>query len=191
MKPTIQQNPFRTDINGLRAYAVIAVLLFHFQIPGFSAGFLGVDIFFVISGFLMTTIIVRGLEKENFSIWKFYMARVRRIVPALMVLIATLLVLGWFFLPTPDYQALGSQSAYASAFISNIYFWRSSGYFDAAAHEKWLLHTWTLGVEAQFYLLLPVLLTILWKIKPVAKTLFWGLVFALFASLALSVVASN
>ncbi len=102
MKPTIQQNPFRTDINGLRAYAVIAVLLFHFQIPGFSAGFLGVDIFFVISGFLMTTIIVRGLEKENFSIWKFYMARVRRIVPALMVLIATLLVLGWFFLPTPD-----------------------------------------------------------------------------------------
>ncbi len=139
----------------------------------------------------MTTIIVRGLEKENFSIWKFYMARVRRIVPALMVLIATLLVLGWFFLPTPDYQALGSQSAYASAFISNIYFWRSSGYFDAAAHEKWLLHTWTLGVEAQFYLLLPVLLTILWKIKPVAKTLFWGLVFALFASLALSVVASN
>lgn len=182
---------FRNDINGLRAYAVIAVLLFHFQIPGLNAGFLGVDIFFVISGFLMTSIIVRGLEKGSFSIWKFYMARVRRIVPALMVLIATLLVLGWFFLPTPDYKALGSQSAYSSAFISNIYFWHSSGYFDAAAHEKWLLHTWTLGVEAQFYVLLPLFLIVLWKIKPQAKTLLWGLIFAFLASLALSVVVST
>ena len=191
MKPVTPAVSFRNDINGLRAYAVIAVLLFHFQIPWFSAGFLGVDIFFVISGFLMTAIIVRGLEKGNFSIWKFYMARIRRIVPALMFLIAVLLVLGWFFLPTPDYKALGSQSAYSSAFISNIYFWRSSGYFDASAHEKWLLHTWTLGVEAQFYLLLPVFLIVLWKIKPQAKTLLWGLIFAFFASFFLSVVASS
>ncbi len=191
MKQSSPPTPFRTDINGLRAYAVMAVLLFHFQIPGLSAGFIGVDIFFVISGFLMTGIIVKGLENKNFSVWKFYMARVRRIVPALMALIAVLLILGWFFLPTPDYQALGSQSAYASAFISNIYFWRSSGYFDAASHEKWLLHTWTLGVEAQFYLLLPLFLMVLWKIKPAAKTLFWGLLFAFFASLSLSVVASS
>lgn len=191
MKHPSPPTPFRTDINGLRAYAVIAVLLFHFQIPGLSAGFIGVDIFFVISGFLMTAIIVKGLENKNFSIWKFYMARVRRIVPALMALIAILLILGWFFLPTPDYQALGSQSAYASAFISNIYFWRSSGYFDAASHEKWLLHTWTLGVEAQFYLLLPLFLMVLWKIKPAAKTLLWGLVFAFLASLALSIVVSS
>lgn len=182
---------FRSDINGLRAYAVIAVLLFHFQVPGLGAGFLGVDIFFVISGFLMTSIIVRGLEKGNFSIWNFYMARVRRIVPALIFLIAILLVFGWFLLPTPEYKSLGSQSFYSSAFISNIYFWRSSGYFDAAAHEKWLLHTWTLGVEAQFYVLLPVFLIVLWKIKPQAKTLFQGLVFAFFASLALSLIASN
>ncbi len=139
----------------------------------------------------MTAIIVKGLENKNFSVWKFYMARVRRIVPALMALIALLLILGWFFLPTPDYQALGSQSAYASAFISNIYFWRSSGYFDAASHEKWLLHTWTLGVEAQFYLLLPLFLMVLWKIKPAAKTLLWGLVFAFLASLALSIVVSS
>ncbi len=191
MKHPSTSTPFRTDINGLRAYAVMAVLLFHFQIPGLSAGFIGVDIFFVISGFLMTGIIVKGLENNNFSVWKFYMARVRRIVPALMVLIAILLILGWFFLPTPDYQALGSQSAYASAFISNIYFWRSSGYFDAAAHEKWLLHTWTLGVEAQFYLLLPLFLMLVWKIKPAAKTLLWGLLFAFFASLTLSIVASS
>lgn len=189
--PPEKQHNFRTDINGLRAYAVVAVLLFHFQIAGFNAGFLGVDIFFVISGFLMTSIIVKGLEKESFSIWKFYMARVRRIVPALMVVIATLLILGWVFLPTPDYQALGSQSVFSSAFLSNIYFWRSSGYFDSAAHEKWLLHTWTLGIEAQFYLLLPLFLIFLWKIKPTTKTLLYGLVCAFFISLALSIVVST
>jgi peptidoglycan/LPS O-acetylase OafA/YrhL len=83
--------PYREDINGLRAWAVIAVLLFHFQLPGLGAGFMGVDIFFVISGFLMTAIIVKGLERNNFSIWKFYMARARRILPALMVVIAVLL----------------------------------------------------------------------------------------------------
>ena len=183
--------PFRNDINGLRAYAVVAVLLFHFQIPGFSAGFLGVDIFFVISGFLMTSIIVSGLEKGKFSILKFYMARVRRIIPVLMFLIAVLLMLGWFWLPTPDFKSLGSQSAFALAFISNIYFWRSSGYFDAAAHEKWLLHTWTLGAEFQFYILFPIFLIVLWKLKPQSKTLLIGVVFAFIASLALSIVASS
>lgn len=182
---------YRLDINGLRAYAVMAVLLFHFKLPGFSAGFIGVDVFFVISGFLMTAIIVKGLERNNFSIWSFYMARVRRIVPALLVLIGVLLVLGWFFLPTPDYQALGSQSAYSVTFISNLHFWRSAGYFDAAAHEKWLLHTWTLGVEAQFYLLLPIYLLALWKLRAKVSTLFWGLGFAFLASLVLSVVASS
>ncbi|AHF01857.1 acyltransferase [Thiomicrospira aerophila AL3] len=182
---------YREDINGLRAWAVIAVLLFHFQLPGLGAGFFGVDIFFVISGFLMTAIIVKGLERDNFSIWKFYMARARRILPALMVVIAVLLALGWFFLPTPDYQALGSQSAYSLSFLSNIHFWRSTGYFDAAAHEKWLLHTWSLAVEAQFYLLFPIFLIILWKIKPQLKTLFWGLGLVFIASLALSIVASS
>lgn len=183
--------PYREDINGLRAWAVIAVLLFHFQLSGLGAGFFGVDIFFVISGFLMTAIIVKGLERDNFSIWKFYMARARRILPALMVVIAVLLALGWFFLPTPDYQTLGAQSAYSLSFLSNIHFWRSTGYFDAAAHEKWLLHTWSLAVEAQFYLLFPIFLMILWKIKPQLKTLFLGLGLVFIASLALSIVASS
>lgn len=183
--------PYREDINGLRAWAVIAVLLFHFQLPGLGAGFMGVDIFFVISGFLMTAIIVKGLERNNFSTWKFYMARARRILPALMVVITVLLVLGWFWLPTPDYQTLGAQSAYSLSFLSNIHFWRSTGYFDAAAHEKWLLHTWSLAVEAQFYLLFPIFLIILWKIKPQLKTLFWGLGLVFVASLALSIVATN
>ena len=98
---------YREDINGLRAWAVVAVLLFHFQIPGFGAGFMGVDLFFVISGYLMTAIVIKGLEQEIFSLIPFYMARIRRIVPALMVLLAVLLVLGWFWLPTSDYKTLG------------------------------------------------------------------------------------
>lgn len=124
MQPAKATAGFRDDINGLRAWAVVAVLLFHFKVPGFGAGFIGVDIFFVISGFLMTGIILRGLEKGNFSLWQFYMARARRIVPALMLLIAVLLALGWFWLPTPDYQTLGSQSAYSLGFLSNIHYWR-------------------------------------------------------------------
>lgn len=182
---------FRDDINGLRAWAVIAVLLFHFKVPGFGAGFIGVDIFFVISGFLMTGIILRGLEQGNFSLWQFYMARARRIVPALMLLVAVLLALGWFWLPTPDYQTLGSQSAYSLAFLSNIHYWRSAGYFDSAAHEKWLLHTWSLGIEMQFYLLYPVFALLVWKLKAGVKTFAWSLVAVCVLSLVLSVFASS
>ncbi|HKM27368.1 MAG TPA: acyltransferase, partial [Thiopseudomonas sp.] len=182
---------YRQDIHGLRAWAVIAVLLFHFKIPGASAGFIGVDIFFVISGFLMTAIVVKGLENNNFSLWQFYLARIRRIVPALMALLVVLLVLGWFWLPTPDYQSLGAQSAYSLGFLSNIHFWRSAGYFDTAAQEKWLLHTWSLGIEFQFYVLFPLFVMLLWKIRPQLKTIVWGLGLACFASLALSIVASG
>lgn len=182
---------YRQDINGLRAWAVVAVLLFHFQIPGFSAGFMGVDLFFVISGYLMTAIVLKGLEKQDFSLLRFYMARVRRIVPALAVLLIVLLILGWFWLPTPDYKTLGAQSAYSLSFLSNIHFWRATGYFDSAAHEKWLLHTWTLGVEFQFYILYPVFLLILWKIKNSQRLLFAGIALAFLASLLLSTIFSG
>lgn len=183
--------PFRTDINGLRAWAVVAVLLFHFSIPGMQAGFIGVDVFFVISGFLMTTIIVRDLENDNFSFAKFYAARVRRILPALLVMIATLLVLGWFILPDTDYKLMGAQSAYASSFLSNFYFWREADYFGAGAHENWLLHTWSLAVEAHFYILFPIFLTILWKVKPGIKTVAYGLAGLFLASLVVSILASG
>src|SRR5690554_1232433 len=191
MQPAKPAYGFRNDINGLRAWAVVAVLLFHFQVPGFSAGFIGVDIFFVISGFLMTGIILRGLEQGNFSLWQFYMARARRIIPALMLLLVVLLVLGWFWLPTPDYQTLGAQSAYSLSFLSNIHYWRSAGYFDSAAYEKWLLHTWSLGIEMQFYLLYPVFALLVWKIKSGVKTFAWSLVSLFVLSLALSVMASS
>lgn len=136
------QSDFRRDINGLRAWAVVGVILYHFGVPGFSGGFIGVDIFFVISGFLMTGIVVRKLERGSFSLLDFYLARARRIVPALAVLCACLVTVGWFMLMSPDYKKLASHSVYSLAFLSNIEYWQEAGYFDVASHEKWLLHTW-------------------------------------------------
>ena len=160
--PPIQPKAFRHDINGLRAWAVVAVVLYHFGVPGFAGGFVGVDVFFVISGFLMTGIIISGLERGDFSLWGFYLARARRIIPALLVLCASLLILGWFWLPNADYKMLASHVCTAVAFVSNLKFWREAGYFDAASHEKWLLHTWSLSVEWQFYILLPLGCLLLW-----------------------------
>lgn len=159
---------FRKDINGLRAWAVVAVVLFHFGVPGFAGGFVGVDIFFVISGFLMTTILIKKLEnqQQKFSVWEFYLARAKRIVPALLVLCITLLALGWFMLPPQDYRSLGMHTLTSVFFASNIQYWREAGYFDAASHDKWLLHTWSLSVEWQFYLLLPLLLWGVWRWWP-------------------------
>ncbi|MGE5772365.1 MAG: acyltransferase family protein, partial [Hyphomicrobiales bacterium] len=168
------------------------VILYHFGLPGFGGGFVGVDVFFVISGFLMTQIIVGGLDKHSgeggFSLLRFYLARARRIVPALVVLCATLLLLGWFILPSADYRVLGNHVMTSLAFISNFRFLREAGYFDAASHEKWLLHTWSLSVEWQFYLILPLLLLAVWKLRPgrQAATVFVGAAFS--ASLALSII---
>lgn len=165
---TTRTSQFRYDINGLRAWAVVAVVLFHFHVPGFSGGFVGVDVFFVISGFLMTGIIIRGLEQRarTFSILAFYLARAQRILPALAVLCATLLVLGWWLLPAIEYAALGQQVVAALGFISNILFWHEAGYFDVASHDKLLLHSWSLSVEWQYYLILPVLLSLSWRLLP-------------------------
>ncbi len=118
-------------------------------------GFLGVDIFFVISGFLMTAIICSSLEKNSFKLFDFYMARIRRIFPALMILIIILLVLGWFWLPLPDYMFLGTQLSSALSFNSNLYYWRTSNYFDGTAHEKWLyIHGhWVLSFNFIYYYL--------------------------------------
>ena len=121
---------FRTDINGLRAVAVISVVLFHFGVAGFSGGFVGVDIFFVISGFLMTGIVVRGIEKNNFNFIGFYFARARRIIPALLFLTIVLLFIGWFYLSPDDYSRLSKEVDRAVLFLSNDYFFRKSGYFD-------------------------------------------------------------
>ena len=179
---------FRHDINGLRAWAVVAVILYHFGIPGFSGGFAGVDVFFVISGYLMTGIVVAGLERGGFSLWAFYLARARRILPALLVLCAVLLALGWHVLLPRDFLLLGTHAVFSLAFLSNIKFWLEAGYFDAASHEKWLLHTWSLAVEWQFYLLLPLVLLAVWKLRPGRRSVTAVIVVLLLASLALCVV---
>ncbi|EPS8491394.1 acyltransferase family protein [Yersinia enterocolitica] len=186
----IASNKFRNDINGLRAWAVIAVVLYHFGVPGFSGGFVGVDIFFVISGFLMTRIIVSGMESGNFSFLQFYLARARRIIPMLLVLCFALLIFGWFWLPEQNYKLLATHVVNTLFFISNIKFWRESGYFDASSHEKWLLHTWSLSVEWQFYIILPIIIFVLWKFINYKAVKF--ALFALgFLSLCLSIYASQ
>jgi peptidoglycan/LPS O-acetylase OafA/YrhL len=183
IRQTTGTTKFREDINGLRAWAVVIVILFHFGIPGFAGGFVGVDVFFVISGFLMTKIIINGLENNNLSIVGFYMARARRIMPALLILCTVLLLLGWFVLLPPDYGTLGSHAVSSAAFASNIKYWAESGYFDSASHEKWLLHTWSLSVEWQFYILLPVALWAVWRIKPGRLAQTWAIAVCLLASL--------
>ncbi|WP_296204697.1 acyltransferase family protein [Psychrobacter sp. UBA3962] len=155
---------FRKDINGLRAFAVIAVVLFHFNASWMPGGFAGVDVFFVISGFLMTGIIFKGLENNNFSVLNFYVARANRIIPALAALCLALLVFGWFYLTPLEYKALGKHAASSVGFLSNVIYWREAGYFDAASHEKWLLHTWSLSVEWQFYIIYPLVLLVLKRV---------------------------
>jgi len=173
----VVETNFRRDINGLRAWAVVGVILYHFGIPGFTGGFAGVDVFFVISGFLMTQIICTGLVRGDFSLWKFYVARAVRIVPALLVLCATLLGLGWIALLPTDYKLLASHTAYSLTFLSNIEYWNEIGYFNTNSHEKWLLHTWSLAVEWQFYIFLPVILLGLWRAIPGALAQRRALVF--------------
>jgi len=170
---------FRKDINGLRAIAVIAVVLFHFNASWMPGGFAGVDVFFVISGFLMTGIIFRGIEQENFSILKFYVSRANRIIPALAVLCLALLAFGWFYIIPLDYKALGKHVGSSIGFLSNVIYWKESGYFDSVSHEKWLLHTWSLSVEWQFYIIYPLALVAIRKfltIKAMKATVLIGAV---------------
>ena len=149
---------YRADIDGLRSVAVIPVVLFHLGLAWMPGGFVGVDVFFVISGFLITSIIARELDEGRFSLARFYERRIRRIFPALFVVIAVVLLGGAFLLmPTDLYNAAQSAAA-ATLFASNFLFYFEAGYFDAASYTKPLLHTWSLAIEEQFYIVLPLLL---------------------------------
>ena len=179
---------FRYDINGLRAYAVILVVLFHFGITGFAAGFIGVDIFFVISGFLMTSIVIKSLDKGNFSLLNFYLARGIRIVPALFLVSTIVLILGWFLVLPTDYKALAKHTLSSINFFSNIVYWRESGYFDTDSHNKALLHTWSLSVEWQFYLVFPIIVALLYKIKKSRNFLLTFFILGTIISFILSII---
>ncbi|MEA9976363.1 MULTISPECIES: acyltransferase family protein [unclassified Pseudomonas] len=151
----------RRDIDGLRALAVIPVVLFHYGFNGFSGGFVGVDVFFVISGFLITSIICREIEAGRFSFYEFWSRRARRIIPALSVVIGAVLLVGWLLLPPNDYAQLGRAVRYQAMFVSNILFMHQDGYFEAASAFKPLLHTWSLSVEEQYYIFFPLLMVLL------------------------------
>ncbi|CAM8620468.1 COG1835 Predicted acyltransferases [Oxalobacteraceae bacterium] len=147
---------YRPDIDGLRALAVLAVIAFHAFPAWASGGFIGVDIFFVISGFLITNLAQDSLQQQSFSFRAFYASRVRRLFPALVIVLLACQVFGWFALLSDEYKALGKHIAASTVFIPNLIFWRESGYFDYAADAKPLLHLWSLGIEEQFYIFWPV-----------------------------------
>jgi peptidoglycan/LPS O-acetylase OafA/YrhL len=156
---------YRPDIDGLRAIAVSTVIGFHAFPNIIPGGFVGVDIFFVISGFLISTIVFGNLEHNTFSIVEFYRRRVLRIFPALITVILTSMALGWLILLTDEYKQMGRHVAASSAFVQNFALWDESGYFDTAARTKPLLHLWSLAIEEQFYIFWPLLLAIVWMRK--------------------------
>ncbi len=161
---------YRADIDGLRAIAILPVLLFHAHVGGFSGGYVGVDIFFVISGFLITGIIAREVDEGRFSILRFYERRFRRIMPALTVMILAVLGLAaWLYLPG-DFQSVPKSALAATLFLSNLFFFTETGYFAGGADTKPLLHTWSLAVEEQFYIGFPILLILLARFAPRWRT---------------------
>ncbi len=160
----MSQLKYRADIDGLRAVAVISVIFFHFGISGFSGGYVGVDVFFVISGYLITKIIHQQMMTNSFSFKEFYIRRMRRIFPALVMTILLTSIVGALILSPEHFVHLANSSVSALFSISNIYFWSGSGYFDVGSELKPLLHTWSLSVEEQYYLLWPVLFLLLIKI---------------------------
>ena len=152
---------YRADIDGLRALAVSSVVLYHAGIPAITGGFVGVDVFFVISGYLITSIVASEIAAGSFSVLQFYERRVRRIFPALFLVIAVSSVIGALVLLPNDLREFGESVISATAFVSNIFFWGQSGYFDGPAELKPLLHTWSLAVEEQYYIFFPLLLLVL------------------------------
>ncbi|WP_337245964.1 acyltransferase family protein [Luteimonas sp. gir] len=157
---------YRPDIDGLRSLAILPVLLYHAGFPGFSGGFVGVDVFFVISGYLITSILIREFAEETYSVFSFYERRIRRIFPALLTVLAFVLAASPIFLLPSEFLSLGRDTVSALFFVANINFWRQSGYFAADAEAKPLLHMWSLGVEEQFYLIAPLLLFLVLRYAP-------------------------
>jgi peptidoglycan/LPS O-acetylase OafA/YrhL len=172
---------YRPDIDGLRAIAVLAVIGFHAGIRTFTGGYVGVDIFFVISGFLITSIICKNLDRGTFSFRDFYARRAKRIFPALVVLLLVVSAYGWFILLPGEFEHLGKHVVAGAGFISNLMLWSESGYFDKTTEAKPLLHLWSLGIEEQFYLLWPPLLVWIWRRKADVLSVAVGIVAISFA----------
>ena len=175
---------YRREIDGLRALAVLPVLLFHASFQTFSGGYVGVDVFFVISGYLITSIIINELHAGTFSIVKFYERRARRILPALFLVMLACLPFAWLWMSPTGLQEFSKSLVAVSLFLSNILFWKEAGYFATANELKPLLHTWSLAVEEQYYVLFPLFLMLAWRFGQ--RWMMGILLVAAFASLALS-----
>ena len=147
------------NIQGLRAIAVISVIFFHYQVSYFEGGFLGVDIFFVISGYLMMLILDKKIDLDE--IFTFYLKRIRRLLPALLFVIVFSLISGFLLMSGESFERLGKTSLASIFFVSNFFFWKEWGYFDLYSLNKPLLHTWSLSLEMQFYFLFPILLVLI------------------------------
>ncbi len=154
---------YRADIDGLRAVAVLAVICFHAFPKILKGGFIGVDIFFIISGFLISGILLSSLKKGVFSFKEFYIRRILRIFPALIIVLSACYCIGWLVLLPEEFQQLGKHMVGGAGSVSNLFFWQEAGYFDNSANTKPLLHLWSLGVEEQFYIVWPCLLLLAWK----------------------------
>ena len=154
---------YRPDIDGLRAIAILSVVAYHASAGLLPGGFAGVDIFFVISGFLISSLIFKELEEHRFSFADFYIRRIRRIFPALILMLAAVWLAGWCLMVAHEYIQLGRHMVAAGLFASNLAYWREAGYFDTTARLKPLLHLWSLGIEEQYYIVWPVIAVALWK----------------------------
>lgn len=164
-QPHLAHPKYRPDIDGLRAIAVLSVVGFH-AFPGWvKGGFIGVDIFFVISGYLISTIIFGSLAGEGFSYREFYARRIRRIFPALLVVMAATFAFGWYALLADEFRQLGKHLLASAGFVVNLALWNEAGYFDTSAETKPLLHLWSLAVEEQFYIFWPVFLGLAWRFR--------------------------
>lgn len=182
--------PYRPDIDGLRALAVIGVILFHADL-GLDGGFVGVDVFFVISGFLITNLILKDLKSNQFSILGFWERRARRIFPALFTVTLVTICASYLFLLPRDFELLGGSVIWLSVFCSNIFFWKNTNsYFSGAAEEMPLLHTWSLSLEEQFYVIVPILLLLIFKLRQSDK-IFWIVGLATFLSFLISIVGTQ
>lgn len=170
---------YRPDIDGLRAIAILSVVAFHTSNKLLPGGFIGVDIFFIISGYLISGIIFRELAIKQFSFKEFYIRRIKRIFPALLLVLICVALYSWYVLLPDEFIALGKHLTAGSLFVSNFLLWQESGYFDAAAELKPLLHLWSLGIEEQFYIIWPLLLVFFWRLR-------FNFFILLFAGIALS-----
>ena len=186
---------YRPDIDGMRALAVLAVVAYHYSPANFPGGFIGVDVFFVISGYLITGILVKAIEGNEFSTFRglledFYQRRIRRIFPSLILVLTACLVIGWLVLFSSEYERLGKYVAAGAGYVENFVLWNEAGYFDYASIDKTLLHLWSLSVEEQFYIAWPLLLWVITRRHwPLLRSI--GLIAAVTFVLNISLVFSG